>query len=131
MKGAQPDRAAERLERSRLVRMRVNVAAHLLDEFRIAVDLDVPFRFAALAGTKARALGAGASAEEDDVLRPGTTRGTGGTTVHASGPHGVEKRSVHGAVASCHRVPVARSPELLFAVRHFGWNIHHCKRRHG
>src|ERR1700726_20011 len=103
MKGAQSDRSTKSLERGGLMRMRVNVAAHLLDDFRIAVSVDIPFRFASLAGTKARALGAGASAKEDDVLGPGAARGAGGTTVHASGPHCVEKHSVHGAVAPGHR----------------------------
>src|SRR3981189_2764162 len=107
MKGAQSDRAAERLERSRLVGMRVNIAADFLDDFRIGVGVAVPFRLAALAGTKARALGAGASAEEDNVLRPGTTRGAGGTAVDASGPHGVEEDTIHSAAAPGHRVPVA------------------------
>src|SRR5579864_9406058 len=129
MERAQSDRSAERLQGDRSVRMGVDVTAYFLDDFRIRVGLDLLLRLAALAGTKTRPLRSCASVEEGDVLRPGTPGRTGRPAVHAGGTNGIEKYTVHGAVAPRHRVPVARSPELLIVVCHFFLRIHHCKRR--
>ena len=72
MERTQPDRCAQGTERSRLVRIRIDVAAYLLDEFRIGIDLDLPFRLSAFTWTKTRPFSASAAAKEYYVLGTGT-----------------------------------------------------------